>query len=80
MRRGWVRGKERLSIGLVGELGGMRGVSWKRGGRKLRGWLVFRVPHGKVVFEVGGGGIREEIAKEGMSMTNLLPTTHSSIR
>lgn len=24
-----------------------------------------RVPHGKVVFEVGGGGIREEIAKEG---------------
>jgi ribosomal protein L16 len=26
-----------------------------------------RVPLGRVVFEVGGGGIREEIAKQGMS-------------
>jgi ribosomal protein L16 len=26
-----------------------------------------RVPYGRVVFEVGGGGIREEIAKQGMS-------------
>ena len=25
-----------------------------------------RVPLGRVVFEVGGGGIREEIAKQGM--------------
>jgi len=27
-----------------------------------------RVRMGKVVFEIGGGGIREEIAKQGMSM------------
>jgi hypothetical protein len=27
--------------------------------------MGYSVPHGKVVFEVGGGGIREEIAKEG---------------
>lgn len=34
-----------------------------------------RVPVGRVVFEVGGGGIREEIAKEGMStfVTHLGP-------
>jgi len=26
-----------------------------------------RVPFGRVVFEIGGGGIREEIAKQGRS-------------
>lgn len=29
-----------------------------------------RVPHGKVVFEVGGGGIREEIAKEALRLAS----------
>lgn len=37
----------------------------------------FRVPIGRVVFEVGGGGIREEIAKEG---THLAVTpVHTSL-
>lgn len=31
-----------------------------------------RVPFGRVVFEIGGGGIREEIAKQGMSSLSLL--------
>ena len=41
------------------------------GANALGSWVspLFRVPMGRVVFEVGGGGIREEIAKEGMSLS-----------
>ena len=28
-----------------------------------------RAPPGRVIFEVGGGGLREEIAREGMGLT-----------
>jgi len=41
---------------------------------RLRG-MGHSVPHGKVVFEVGGGGIREEIAKEGTFVALRQPNT-----
>jgi hypothetical protein len=51
-----------LSTGLVGMFSVLGRFDVRCGSFR---WGYCRVPMGRVVFEVGGGGIREEIAKEG---------------
>lgn len=67
MKLVWEREKVHSSTGLAGKY--TRQI-------KLAGYLhPYRVPTGKVVFEIGGG-IREEIARDGQPLsTNLVRIT-----
>lgn len=39
----------------------------------------YRAGPGKVIFEVGGGGLREEIARDGLSRTRIASTKPSHV-
>jgi len=56
MKLVWVRERERSSFGLLGEIGSFA---------LTLGSCMCSVPTGRVIFEIGGTPIREELAREG---------------
>jgi len=58
MRHVWARGRVLSSSGRPGKL--PVSFAWE-----LSTWTLSRCKTGRVIFEIGGGGIREELAREG---------------